>query len=252
MIWDQLTSPDIGALDRHIPVILPIAATEQHGPHLPVATDRMIGQHFAHGVHQADPNRVLVLPPAAVGCSEHHMDFAGTLTLSHGCFNHQVQEILKSVIHHGFHHLILLNSHGGNQGIGQVIIEELGFRNPGVELVLISWWRLANKALLEINESGPGGVGHAGEFETSLMMLIAPDLVKLDSIEKGRNQQGFSWAQGDLLRGSQAAHYQTMKQLTPNGIYGDPRSATVEKGKQITEAVVAELLAVVNDLSKQS
>ena len=124
MIWDQLTSPEIDALGRRIPVVLPIAATEQHGSHLPVATDRMIGAHFAHQLHLAMPDQVLILPAVGIGCSKHHMDFTGTLTLSHETFILQVEEIVQSVIHHGFSSIILLNSHGGNQGVGQVLVEK--------------------------------------------------------------------------------------------------------------------------------
>jgi creatinine amidohydrolase len=151
MIWDELTSPKIDSLDRDIPVLLPVAATEQHGPHLPLATDRMIGWHFAHSLHLKIPEQVLILPPVAVGCSNHHMDFPGTITVSHEAFATYVEEILESVLAHDFNNLIILNSHGGNQGIGQVILERLG---PEVnQMVLVTWWKLASEALARISES---------------------------------------------------------------------------------------------------
>ena len=176
MIWDQLTSPQIGNLDKNIPVLLPIAATEQHGPHLPLATDRMIGEHFAMKLREAIPDKVLILPTVGIGCSDHHMDFAGTLTHSHESFTQQVSEIINSVIHHGFHKIVIQNSHGGNLGVAQVILERLGFENPGCQFVSLTWWRIAAENLMDITETGLGGVGHACEFETSLMMLIAPVL----------------------------------------------------------------------------
>ncbi len=248
MIWDQLTSGDINSLGPGIPVILPMAATEQHGPHLPLATDRLIGEHFARRLHQTIPDQVLILPSIAIGCSDHHMDFSGTLTLSHQAFTQQVQEVVQSVIHHGFTNIILLNSHGGNQGIGQVIVEKLGYKYPECEFVMTSWWQLARTGLLEITETGFGGTGHAGEFETSLMMLIAPDLIKTDKIAKGENQEGYSWSEADMLHGPEASHFRTMKQLTTNGVFGDPRAASLEKGEQITEVVVKRLLKIVGDL----
>lgn len=248
MIWDQLTSAEIENLDRGIPVVLPIAATEQHGAHLPLATDRMIGKHFARLVHEAIPDQVLVLPAVGIGCSDHHMDFSGTLTLSHKTFIRQVEEIVRSVIHHGFSKIMLLNSHGGNQGVGQVLVEKLGFKYPDNLIIMTSWWQIAREQLLSITETGFGGVGHACEFETSLMMLIDPELVRKDKIVKGKNQPGLDWAQADLLHGPQASYYRTMRQLTPNGIYGDPRAASLEKGEKITEVVVQSLLTVVRDL----
>ena len=126
--------------------------------------------------------------------------------------------------------------------------EKLGYKYPECEFVMTSWWQLARTGLLEITETGFGGTGHAGEFETSLMMLIAPDLIKTDKIAKGENQEGYSWSEADMLHGPEASHFRTMKQLTTNGVFGDPRAASLEKGEQITEVVVKRLLKIVGDL----
>ena len=246
MIWDELTSGEIEALDPAIPVILPVAATEQHGPHLPLATDRMIGWHFAQSLHQKIPDKVLILPSVAVGCSSHHMDFAGTLSVSHATFGAYVEEILEAVVEHNFQNLIILNSHGGNQGIGQVILEQLGPDVP--TLIFITWWKLALEGLSKITETPMGGVGHAGEFETSLMLHIAPHLVKEDKIEKGQNQSTFSWAEADMLRGGKASLYRSMYEMTPNGVFGDPTAASAKKGEQISNLVVQSLKYLVIDL----
>lgn len=246
MIWDELTSPFIESLDRNIPVLLPIAATEQHGPHLPLATDRMIGWHFAHNLHLKIPDQVLILPPVSIGCSNHHMDFPGTLTVSHDTFSSLIEDILESVLTHDFNNIIILNSHGGNQGIGQVILERLG---PEVnQLVFVTWWKLATEALVKISETGPGGVGHACEFETSLMMHIAPNLVKEDEIVAGENQKTFGWAEADMLRGAKANLYRSMYEMTPNGVFGDPTRASAKKGEQISSLVVQSLKYLVLDL----
>ncbi len=248
MIWDELTTLDIDELDRNIPVLLPIAATEQHGPHLPLATDRMIGWHFAWSLHQKIPHKVLVLPPVAVGCSSHHMDFPGTLTVTHSSFAGYIEDVLESVVEHEFRRLIILNSHGGNQGIGQVLFEQLG---PEVtQLVWITWWKLAFEGLSNITETPVGGVGHAGEFETSLMLHIAPHLVKKDLIEPGQNQKTFDWAESDMLRSAKASVYRSMLEMTTNGVFGDPTAATAKKGEQISNLVVQSLKYLVLDLLK--
>ncbi|MDN5200286.1 creatininase family protein [Fulvivirgaceae bacterium BMA10] len=252
MIWDQLTSEEIGQLDKNIPVVLPMAATEQHGTHLPLATDRMIGEHFSTELHKVIPDNVLILPIVAVGCSDHHMDFEGTLTLRHDTFGSQVQDIVRSVIHHGFRKIVLLNSHGGNQGIGQVLIEQLGDAHPDCHIAMVTWWKIAMDNLLELNETGFGGVGHAGEFETSLMLLIAPELVRKEKIAPGANTNTFDWAAGDMLRGPAASYYQTMKEMTPNGTFGDPTNATKEKGILITQYVIQSLKKIITDFSKIS
>src|SRR5699024_10475270 len=237
MIWDKLTSAELDRIDRNISVVLPITATEQHGSHLPLATDRLIGEYIANKLHESIPDKVLILPAVSVGCSEHHMDFAGTLTQTQKNFIQHVSDIIESAIRHGFSRILLLNSHGGNQAVGQVLIERLGAKYPDVHLVLATWWHLATKRLKEISESGKGGVGHAAEFETSLMMLIAPDLVKENNLGPRSNTAIFSWAAGDMLKAPQAFYYRSMKKMAPNGVFGDPTLASKEKGDKIIDSI---------------
>jgi creatinine amidohydrolase len=115
-IWDQLTSLQLAAVPKTISVILPIAATEQHGPHLSVAADHRLAAHFLSRLHTAIPDRALILPALPVGCSEHHQSFAGTLTLP--TFAAVIVEILGSVAAQGFTKLVVFNAHGGNQASG--------------------------------------------------------------------------------------------------------------------------------------
>lgn len=250
MIWDQLTSKQLSTLDRNIPVLLNISATEQHGAHLPVSTDRLIGAHFCNLLNDEIGDHVLVLPQVGVGCSDHHMEFAGTLSLSHSTFLALVKDMIQSAIHHGFTNVILLNSHGGNQGIMQVIIEQLGFANPNANIVGATWWNLAKEDLLQITETGPGGTGHACELETSLMKVIAPELVQESLIRPGGNVATFSFAEGDMLHGARVSYYRTMKTMTPNGVFGNPVKSSAEKGARIAACVVAALKQLVEDVTK--
>ena len=252
MIWQNLTSPALSQVNRLTPVILPLAAIEQHGPHLPLATDRLIGEFLTSELDRAIPDQVLILPSLAVGCSRHHMDFSGTLTVSHDTFASQAIEIMECVIEQGFQNLILFNSHGGNQGVGQVILERLGEANPQCRVVLATWWKLAALKLSNVTEAGPGAVGHACEFETSLIECIAPELISRNSIAPGQNTPTLSWAEGDMLRSPRASLYRTMKQMTPNGVYGRPDLAHRKKGLAIRDAVVAELKTIVMDLMNAS
>jgi creatinine amidohydrolase len=248
MIWDELTFAQIGELDRNLPVVLILSATEQHGAHLPLATDRMIGEYFGRQLDEAIPEHVLILPAIQVGCSDHHLDFPGTLSLDHSHFAGQTEDVVKSVLKHGFKKIILLNSHGGNRGIGQVVVERLGHQFPEADIAFISWWQLAGPELSEISETGPGGVGHGGEFETSLMLLIAPELVVKQQISPKTNVPTFQWAEGDLLRAPRALYYRSMKKMTPGGVYGDPTKASAEKGIAIRDLVIDALKQVAKDL----
>lgn len=252
MIWDKLTSRQIEALDKNIPVLLNIAATEQHGGHLPVSTDRLIGEYLSSLLDELMPDEILILPAVAIGCSDHHMGFSGTLSMSHNTFIAVVKEIIQSVIHHGFRKVILLNSHGGNQGVMQVIVEQLGFANPKASIVGATWWNVAKEELKAISETGPGGTGHACEFETSLIKLIAPQLVQESKIEQGKNVNSFEAANGDMLTGPKVSYYRTMKELTPNGIFGNPIKSSKDKGEQIAECVARALQQLVKDVSKLS
>ena len=130
----------------------------------------------------------------------------------------------------------------------EVIVEHFGHRHPECRIVLATWWKITGDALFELNETGEGGVGHAGEFETSLMMLIAPELVHHDKIEGKKNQQSFEWANGDMIRGPKASLYRSMKAMTPIGVFGDVRMVSAEKGQKITDIAVDALKKIVLDL----
>jgi creatinine amidohydrolase len=250
MIWDQLTTVELDGLARTTPVVLPVAATEQHGPHLPLATDRLITEHFARRLGDELDLDVLVLPCISVGCSEHHLGFPGTLSVRHETLFGQLGDTLESVARHGFTNLVVLNGHGGNGAATQVFVESFGHRHPGCRVVASSWWRLAGQELGGITETGPGGVGHACEFETSLMLHFAPELVRTGKIAPGGNAATFDWAEGDMLRSSRASLYRDFREMTGGlGVYGDPTAASAEKGRSIEAAVLAELTGLVRSLA---
>ena len=253
MKWDGLTSAEIDRLDRSIPVVLGIAAIEQHGPHLALSTDAVIGGHFLDGLDREIGGEVLILPQVKVGCSEHHMDFAGTLSVRHESFVMYVTDILTSVIRHGFKNIVLFNSHGGNQAVDQVLLERLGAAHRDCRIALLTWWRLAGPELAAIRESAPGGVGHACEFETSLMLLAANEAVRRASIGGHSYVPTFDWAEGDMLSAAHGTLFRTMaEQTNGTGTSGDPSLASAEKGGAITTAVVPALVRVVRSMARSS
>ena len=248
MYWDQLTSPQLDDINRSTPVILPISATEQHGPHLPMATDRLIGEHFCTELNKKMGSQILILPSLGIGCSEHHTLFPGSLSLTHATFTNQMQDIFHWVSHHGFRKLVIFNSHGGNQAVGQSFLEQFGFRHPECQLVLMTWWQIAAEALAKIAEGGPVATGHAGEMETSLMLLIAPHLVQEKLIPAFANLPTHDWAKGSLLGGPKASLYRNFKQISPNGTMGKPLLATKEKGMAITNVVIEAFGKILSSL----
>lgn len=248
MFWDQLTTKAIAAIDRSTPVLLPTAATEQHGPHLPLATDRLIAEHFCRELDSSHSEAALILPTVAVGCSAHHLDFPGSLSLSHRTYLRQLSEIVASVVRQGFTRILLFNSHGGNLGSNSVATDQLGHAYPHCRIAAATWWKLDPEALAELNTSGFGGTGHACEFETSLLLHFAPGVVQ-DIPPDTPSAPTFDWNRSDMLHGSEATLYRTIREMNPSGVVGTPSAAAAETGAAITRIVVTRLVQILSDLS---
>ena len=125
MKWAELRWPEMKQLDRaNTVVILPTGSMEQHGPHLPLQVDHFIANRLAEDLEKRMPE-VLILPPVWAGASAHHMDFPGTITLRPRVFIDLLREICGCLRHHGFRRIVLLNGHGGNRSILEVLAQEL-------------------------------------------------------------------------------------------------------------------------------
>ncbi|TDC07138.1 creatininase family protein [Nonomuraea longispora] len=247
--WEQMTSARLATVDRSLPVILPLGAVEQHGPHLPLATDRILVDHFCQEIDRRLGDDVLILPTVSVGYSKHHDDFPGTLSLTHETLLHQIVQTADSVLRHGMTSLLMLNAHGGNEGIAQVALEQLGHSRPECKIVRTAWWQIASEDLLAISTTGPGGVGHACELETSLLLAIAPQLVDESAIPPRENKSWFGWDTADMLRAGSAIVYRRFADVSSTGVFGDPQAASAEKGQQISEIVTQRLVDLVRSMT---
>ncbi|MBA3709196.1 MAG: creatininase family protein [Planctomycetes bacterium] len=245
MRWDHLSSPELGTLSKQTPVVLPIAAVEQHGPHLPVGTDTMIADELVAAADRMCGGRLLVLPTVAIGCSEHHKGFPGTLSLSHTTFAEVVLDLLGSVIGSGFKRIVVLNTHGGNQAVGGTIAERAAQRWPDAEVVFTSWWRIANERLRPLVEGAFPSIGHACEFETSILLATRPELVAMALARDDGRLPTAPQLRGDLLDGSAATLATPFHRMTTCGVYGKPTLATAAKGQAIITAVAESLNALV-------
>jgi creatinine amidohydrolase len=252
VFWDRMTSAALGRADRAVPVLLPLGATEQHGPHLPVCTDRLLGETLAAAAEARLPDGVLVCPSVQVGCSDHHLPFPGTLSARHETFAGYVSDLLASVVSHGFRAAVLFNAHGGNQAIGTVVLEQFGYAHPEVRVVFTSWWQLAAPELLQLSTTGPGGVGHACELETSMMLATAPELVDVDAIPGMSGQPAFAWSAADMLRSGRTRIYQRQDQVAANGVHGNPSAASADKGHRAISLVTNQLVTVLTDIGPRA
>jgi len=241
MNWQELSSSEVGARSRDTLVVVPIASIEQHGPHLPVGTDSYIAEAMASALDREFEGRLLILPVQRLGCSEHHMAFPGTLTLQHHTFEAVILETLEAMVRQGFRRFLILNGHGGNQAIGGVITEKAAHRWPDAQVIFTSWWRVAAERLKNLVEGAFPSVGHACEFETSLMLALHPGLVNMALAVDDGLPPPAKPLQHDLLSGPAAALAIPMDRLTQHGVYGRPTLAKAEKGRRILVETVAAL-----------
>lgn len=233
VLFSDLRWPELKALaDEDTIVIVPIAAIEQHGPHLPVATDTMLAREVAKraaGI-SAKTTPTLVTECIWTGLSEHHMVFGGTLTLDFSSFFQLISGVVRSLHRHGFRKICLLNAHGGNIAALQTVVEELT-RELGLKLFTATYWTLGAKEMaahLERQKS----IRHACEAETSMMMAIAPELV-----DPARFEEAACPDPRDIGGNPHDGAYRwvSFAKRTSSGALGDPRVATAEKGERLLE-----------------
>lgn len=241
MQWSELNSRQIDGISRETICVLPIGAIEQHGPHLPVATDRIIAEAFAARLDAACDHKLLVMPSLGVTCSEHHMAYAGTLSLEHDVLCAVVAQTVRSAERHGYRRFFLLNAHGGNIAVGGVIAEQLASRLPDCDVVFATWFRAASDQLRPLVEGAYPSVGHACEFETSLIMAIRPELVDKSAIVDDGFVPRSALLRADLLSAAPAVRALAFHKMTEHGVFGKPSLATPEKGQAILNIVVPRL-----------
>jgi creatinine amidohydrolase len=249
MFLYNLTWEEVARLDRRMIVLVPLGAVEQHSLHLPLGTDSIVGEAIARRLEAKLPDQVLVLPMTWLGCSRHHMDFAGSLTAEASTFIETGEQIVGSMAEHGFRSFLLLNSHGGNIAKISLMAEALRYRpGPHLKVVGVTYWDLIGEEIRSIRESPLGGMGHACELETSLMLATRPELVRRER-SKADGPAKLSRFEGrDMFAPRSISVTKTFKELTRHGGMGDPATASPEKGERIFAAVVDKLAQVVQEM----
>jgi creatinine amidohydrolase len=242
--WWKLRAGEIRQLPRHTVVVVPVASTEQHGPHLPTETDCALVSEIARraAARAAERCPVVVTPVIWTGLAEHHMSLGATLSLDYATFYALLRGICGSLVRHGFRKILLLNGHGGNVAALTVAVNELAvaFDAP---IATATYWLLAQTAFSQILER-QANVRHACEAETSMMLALAPDLVDLSL---AADAVGPTETELVEVAGTDAAvRWRSFRSRTRHGAIGDPRAASVEKGERLFEAAagaVADLVA---------
>jgi creatinine amidohydrolase len=248
--WTDLSTRDFRDLDmERVIAVLPIAAVEQHGPHLPVGVDAAIMQGMIERVVDRLPDDLdlLFLPLQAIGVSLEHGDFPGTLTLTHETALRLVTEIGAGVARAGCRKLVLLNSHGGNTPLLAQAALELRLRHA-LLAVSCSWHRFGYPDGLFAEEEVRLGV-HGGEIETSLMLALAPDFVDMALARDFRSasedfERDFLW-----LRADKPIGFGWMTQdLSAEGAMGDAGRASAAKGDAAADYWATAFVELLRDV----
>jgi creatinine amidohydrolase len=258
--WADLTTTDFAtlALDRTI-AVLPVAATEQHGPHLPLSvdTDLVEGVVAASLPHLPADLSVLFLPTQSVGFSPEHARFAGTLTLKSETIVRLWTDIGESVAASGVRKLVLFNAHGGQVSVMDLVARDLRARLDML-VYSVSWFNLPLidaqgqdvNALFSAEEQRFGV--HAGDVETSMMRALRPELVRMDAAQNFRSASQDRAERFEILGNGRSAKLGwQMQDYNPHGAAGNARLATVEKGQALREAAgraLAQLLVEMDQL----
>jgi creatinine amidohydrolase len=250
--WADLTTEDFRSLDADTTIaVLPIAAVEQHGPHLPVSTDTEIANGMVRETMKIVPSHLSVmwLPTQQIGKSNEHIRSPGTLTLTAETAIRAWTEIGESVHRAGLKKLILVNSHGGNVDCIAIVARELRVRF-GMLAVASQWARFGSPPGLYTDQENAVGI-HAGDMETSMMLHFRPDLVRRDKV------QNFAPTTIEIA--------QTFKQLRPTGFTafawiaqdlhasgaaGDAAKGTAEKGRLTALFRAQKFVELLEDVTK--
>ncbi len=240
MYLADLTWPAMAALDRNTPVVIPVAAVEQHGHHLPVYTDSLLLGEVVRRVELAMGNRALFAPLQWLGNSHHHIDFPGTISAGPRLYLDLLRELAENLLMHGFTRIVFLNGHGGNIVPGKQAVFELRqhHRERNDLLLLFStYWEFSQPTGMEQT-----AMGHACEWETSMIQTLAPHLVVGDVAKLETVPFGFGFE--PAYRGW------TTKDRTVRGHIGSPQLATPEKGKLLFSTFAAGVEQFLNQVTQ--
>ncbi|MFN9773733.1 MAG: creatininase family protein [Burkholderiales bacterium] len=249
--WASLTWQEFAALDAaRTVVVLPVAAIEQHGPHLPLEVDAAIvaGVLDAALARTAPDTTVLTLPPCPVGKSDEHLAFPGTLTLGTQTLMRLWYELGESVHRAGLRKLVIVNAHGGQGHVARIVSQDLRVR-LGMVAVAANTYGFGEPAGLFPEAETRHGI-HGGAIETSLMLHLDPDAVRRERVADFPAASAALEARGGELRlhGNGALAWAT-QDLNPEGACGDARLANAEAGRAIVAHAAGRLARLLDEVA---
>ena len=242
--WAERRAPEFGALPERTVAVLPTAAVEQHGPHLPVGTDTTIAEGMLSRVRERCPEDLdlLILPVMAVGKSNEHLWVAGTLTLTAATALAAWTEIGLSVARAGVRRIVIANSHGGNLDLVSILSRELRVQ-AGMLAVKCQWGSFGHPEGMYPPDELRFGI-HGGDVETSLMLHFRPDTVDMGAAKAFRSTS----EDGGIPPTGPISYGWIARDVNPEGTVGDASAATAEKGRLTAEHQVAGFLTLCREV----
>jgi creatinine amidohydrolase len=250
--WGDFRTTEYASIDPETTIaVLPVAAIEQHGPHLPVSTDTTIMNGMLETVIARLPADldVRILPVQSIGKSNEHVHAPGTLTLTPLAAIQSWADLGASVARAGVRKIVFVNSHGGNEEIMGIVARELrvAFKMLAVKT---SWSRFGRPAGLYSDMEDRYGI-HGGDFETSVMLYFRPDLVDMSKAENFVSSVQRAEQEFDLLKPTGAHAFAWIAtDLNPNGVVGEANLATAQKGKLTAEHQADGFVRLLQDVRK--
>jgi creatinine amidohydrolase len=240
VMWKELTAEELRAkAAADAIVILPVGSMEQHGPHLPVGVDTILTEGVCRAAAEqtAGDVPVVVAPTLWCGMAEHHMTFGGTFTFDIPTYRAVLLAFLRSIERHGFTRVFIVNGHGGNTAALNAFLPDFA-RETGLRIFAAGYFDMPRADIAPLLED-QAGVQHACEVETSLMMVVAPDLVRHERIAEafGARDPGSEWR-------TVPARFRSFKEITASGVHGDARRASRAKGEKLLDTLAGGLADV--------
>jgi len=255
ILYEEMTWPETKeAVAEGRVVMIPVGTTEQHGHHLPLSTDVLCCYSVCKKVAENASRDAVVLPPIWYGFNEHHKDFPGTLWVDWHSFISYLIDIGTSVAHHGFKRIVFVNGHGSNTPFTQIAARKITNTTEAI-CAALNYWDFGQEAAKKVRESDwPGGMAHACELETSLLLYLAPNLVDMSKAKKDMSFQKSKYIYWDLQGGAvggTVAFMDFWSRMSKTGVIGDPTLATKEKGELIFNAIVEGLADFIREFRKR-
>ena len=251
MYYGHLSWPEIRDIDKDKIILLPLGSCEQHGPHMPLLTDTMLVTAFAESIEKEMTDDILLLPTQWMGMSDHHLNFAGTVTANPELYTRWLIRTLETLLKHGFKKIFMLNGHGGNQVPANQALVELysrGYERKDIWVAFGSYWHLGAPSIEKGYKEGFGNIRfespmltHADEWEYSLGLHVFPQLCHPECVKAIPTNFKTDYYDVDLSK-HVIGLSTPFTAFLPTGAANHPERASAEKGNVLFDGILGDLL----------